>query len=93
MADTRYLTTVVEDYVRGRLEQFYGVKFTKQFLQLSTGASHEFDAVAADGSIVASIKATSGLTAGGRIPVGKLHNAIPRYTTCRCWLRRSAYSC
>lgn len=45
-------------------------------LDLTTGGRHEFDAVSADFQIVASIKATSGKTARGKIPSGKFNNAI-----------------
>lgn len=76
MADTRYLTTVVEDYVRSQLEIRYGVRFTKQRLRLRTRGHHEFDAVSDDRAIVASIKATSGRTAGGNLPQGKFNNAL-----------------
>lgn len=76
MANTRYLTTEVENYVRQSLEERFGVAFHKRVLNLTTGGRHEFDAVSPDGQIVASIKATSGKTAGGKIPSGKFNNAI-----------------
>jgi len=76
MADTRFLTTIVEDFVRNRLAVDHGVSFTKRRLPLTVGGDHEFDAVSEDGTIVASIKATSGKTSGGRIPAGKFNNAI-----------------
>lgn len=65
MANTRYLTTEVENYVRSHLARKYRMQFSKMVLPLTVGGRHEFDAVAADLSIVASIKATSGLTSGG----------------------------
>ena len=76
MADTRYLTKEVEDFVRLRLRQLHGTEFSKRKLSLTTGGKHEFDAVSTDGDIVASIKATSGRTSGGNLPQGKFNNAI-----------------
>lgn len=76
MANTRYLTTEVEDFVRAHLALTHGVRFQKRFLMLKTGGMHEFDAVSEDDAIVASIKATSGKTAGGNLPQGKFNNAI-----------------
>ncbi len=76
MANTRYLTTVVEEHVRRALGDRHGVVFEKRRLPLTTGGLHEFDAVAADGSIVASIKTASGLTAGGKVPSGKIKDSV-----------------
>lgn len=76
MANTRYLTTEVEEYVRKSLQERFGTKFHKRVLDLMTGGHHEFDAVSDDGKIVASIKATSGKTASGKIPAGKFNNAL-----------------
>ncbi len=76
MVNTRYLTTVVEEHVRGALSREYGVQFFKRALPLSTGGLHEFDAVAADGLIIASVKSASGRTAGGKIPSGKIKDCI-----------------
>lgn len=76
MANTRYLTTVVEEHVRRALGERHGLLFEKRRLPLTTGGLHEFDAVAADGSIVASIKTASGLTAGGKVPSGKIKDSI-----------------
>ncbi len=75
MANTNYYKTHVEPHVREVLEKKYGVAFTSQNLALTTGGKHEFDAVAADGSIVASIKSLSGKTASGKRPAAK-------YATC-----------
>ena len=76
MAKTSYLTTVVEEAVRATLAQRHGVAFTKRRMPLLPGGLHEFDAVAEDGSIVASIKAASGRTAGGKVPSGKIKDSI-----------------
>lgn len=76
MANTRYLTLQVETYVRERLAERHGQSFSKRFLQLTTGGSHEFDAVSNDGSIVVSIKAASGLTKSGKNPAAKVQGCI-----------------
>jgi hypothetical protein len=76
MADTRFLTTVVEQHVRAVLAAEQAIGFTKKPVVLRTGGRHEFDAVADDGSVVASIKSASGKTRGGRHPAGKVHAAI-----------------
>jgi hypothetical protein len=76
VANTRILTTMVENHVRQALSERHGLSFEKQFLPLTTGGRHEFDAVAVDGSIVASIKSASGLTARGNVPSGKITDSI-----------------
>jgi hypothetical protein len=76
VANTRYPTTVVEDHVRRALGERHGLLFEKRRLPLTTGGMHEFDAVAAHGSIVASIKTASGLTVGGKVPSGKIKDSI-----------------
>ena len=76
MANTRYLTTVVEQHVRVALAAQYGIPFSKRMLPLVSGGQHEFDAVAEDGSLVAAIKSASGRTAGGKNPSGKIKDCI-----------------
>src|SRR4051812_434502 len=76
MANTRYLTTMVEEHVRAALSVQYGVAFEKKVLPLVTGGHHEFDAVAVDGSIVGSIKSAGGKTSGGKHPGGKVNACI-----------------
>ena len=76
MANTSILRYEVEPYVRARLEAEFGQPFAARFLPLLPGGMHEFDAVAADGSVVASVKSASGLTAGGRVPDGKIKNCV-----------------
>ncbi len=76
MASTRYLTTVVEEWVRNQLGERFGQPFRKGKLQLVTGREFEFDAVSADGEIVASIKTSSGTTSGGNFPNGKVNSCI-----------------
>jgi len=72
MANTALMKTLVEPYVRERLEREYGQPFTQQFLDLPSGGKHEFDAVSRDQVIVTSIKSHSGLTSGGKRPGGKI---------------------
>jgi hypothetical protein len=76
MANTRYLTTVVETWVRSQLGERFGQPFQKQRLRLSTGREMEFDAVSADATVVAAIKTSSGLTSGGNFPSGKVNSCI-----------------
>jgi hypothetical protein len=45
-------------------------------LLLEPGGTHEFDAVSADGSVVAGIKSNSGLTSGGNHPTGKVATCL-----------------
>jgi hypothetical protein len=71
MANTSYYKTHVEPFVRGELHRLHGRAFSSQVLRLPTGGTHEFDAVADDGSIIASIKSLSGNTSGGKRPAGK----------------------
>jgi hypothetical protein len=77
MADTRILKKQVEPYVRKTLAERFGQPFEKRFLPVGqradgSQAMHEFDAVSADGRIVAGIKSSSGKTSGGRHPSGKV---------------------
>jgi hypothetical protein len=76
MVNTRVLTTQVEEHVRNVLSKEFGQNFTKVRLPLSTGGQHEFDAVSRDGTVVASIKSSSGKTASGKHPAGKVDSAI-----------------
>lgn len=75
MADTRYYKTHVEPYVREQLQAIHGIPFRSRVLRLTTGGTHEFDAVSEDGSIVASIKSLSAKTKRGKRPAAK-------YSTC-----------
>jgi hypothetical protein len=76
MANTRLLSTAVEDHVRHVLGQRYGADFERRQVRLMTGGLREFGAVATDASVVASIKTASGLTSGGKLPVGKIHSSV-----------------
>lgn len=75
MADTSYLRREVEDYVRRKLSEEFGVSFEPRIVKLSTGGTHEFDAVSENCRIVAAIKASGGRTATGRVPSGKIKSA------------------
>lgn len=74
MANTAMLRYKVEPHVRAKLEQEFGQSFSSKRLPLPGGATREFDAVSHDGSVVVSIKTSSGLTSGGRRPAGKINS-------------------
>jgi len=81
MADTRAYGEA-ERWIRevGLPIHFQGQHFEKRDLRVGTRRNgepgyHSFDAVSQDGQIVASIKASSGLTSGGKLPVGKTKDA------------------
>lgn len=76
MADTSYLRSAVEGYVRDQLAAEFGQPFSARVLQLQPGGYHEFDAVSDDGSVVASVKSASGLTSGGNIPSGRIKDCL-----------------
>jgi hypothetical protein len=76
MANTSYLRREVEDYVRTVLSERHGRAFAARPLKLRTGGMHEFDCVSSDGSIVASVKSASGLTASGKNPSGKIKDSL-----------------
>ncbi len=76
MANTSYLRYTVEPWVRNELRNRYGRQFDARCLTLSSGGTHEFDAVSDDGNVVASIKANSGLTSGGNYPTGKVATCL-----------------
>jgi hypothetical protein len=65
----------VESFVRKALDREFGVHFEPRVLTLTTGGTHEFDAVSKDQKIVATIKSASGRTVSGRIPSGKIRAA------------------
>lgn len=72
MADTR-TQVEVEDWVRRHwMHQQFGQQFRRERLQLSAGGVFDFDAVSGDNRIIATISTSSGTTAGGKHPVGKL---------------------
>lgn len=75
MADTSNLEEAFE-WTREELRRRFGVAFSKRKAPLAQGTLHTFNAVAEDGSVVATISHSSGLTSGGKKPVGKIHSAI-----------------
>lgn len=72
VADTNFIKTEVEPFVREQLSQAYNRVFKAEAtkLKLTTNGEHEFDAVSQDGAVVASIKSHSGKTKSGRIASG-----------------------
>jgi hypothetical protein len=76
MASTAKLRYKVEPYIRRLLEDEFDQPFSSQRLELPGGATREFDAVSADGSVVVAVKTSSGLTSGGNKPSGKVKGAI-----------------
>jgi hypothetical protein len=77
MANTATLQEPI-DWVRGELGREYNVSFGKREMQLRTGRSHSFNAVAADGSVVATVMNSSGMTSGGKKPSGKILAGVAR---------------
>lgn len=75
MADTTYIKRIVEPYVRVELGREFGINFSSQHLTLTTGGTHEFDAVSDNQKIVASIKSAGGKTARGKRPSGKISDS------------------
>lgn len=75
MADTTYMKSPVEEYVRGVLAGEYGIAFQPAKVTLTTGGVHEFDAVSEDHQIIAAIK-SSGRNRRGRGEAGKVRAAI-----------------
>jgi len=61
--------------VRTELER-PGVRLESKLLNVTTVGAHEFNAVAVDGSIIASIKSHSGKTTRGRRPAAKCHACL-----------------
>lgn len=75
MADTTYLKRIVEPFVRRALAEEFGMHFGSRVLTLTTGGTHEFDAVSEDYQVIAAIKSASGKTRSKSIPSGKIKNA------------------
>jgi hypothetical protein len=76
MANTNDLKRPVESYVRGWLEEQFGVHFEDSEipLRLTSGGLHRFDAVSKDRSVVAGVK-TSQMRPGGDVGVGTVKSA------------------
>lgn len=63
-----------EDWVRKEwLPQKFGQAFRRAAVPLAVGGMHSFDAVSADGSIVAVISTSNARTAKGRRAIGKMN--------------------
>jgi len=77
MADTTKIKTMIEPYVRNWLsKQFPRHNFQERGVQLVSGKSHKFDAVADDGSIVAAILCSRAATRTGRENTGGVRKAL-----------------
>ena len=79
MADTSFIKSEVEQYVRDRLsERFEGVKFEKHPVpvKLSSGCHHKFDAVSKGGGIVAAILSNRSKTRTGKENTGAVRKAL-----------------
>ena len=77
MADTTKIKTVIEPYVRNWLsKQFPGHVFKEKPIQLTTGGSYSFDAVAEDTSIAAAILSNRAKTRTGRENTGGVRKAL-----------------
>src|SRR5205823_9503210 len=71
-ADTR-VQLAVEDWVRRNwMREHFGMKFSRERLQLRSGGVFDFDAVSEDHSIVATISTSGAKTSGGKHGVGKI---------------------
>ena len=75
MANTAAMQQAIE-WVRGDLQRRHNTTFTKSPVRLRTGGFHTFNAVASDLSVVAMVTNHSGVTSGGKKPVGKVKSAI-----------------
>ncbi len=75
MANTSALQEAF-DWVRDELERLHGRAFLKTQVRLRTGGKRSFNAVSVDGTIVATVMNSSGLTSGGKKPVGKIRGAV-----------------
>ena len=72
MADTR-VQALVEDWVRGEwMPERYGQRFSREPIALSAGGIFRFDAVSADGTILATISTSGSKTVSGKHAVGKM---------------------
>jgi hypothetical protein len=77
MADTTKIKTMVEPYICNWLSnQFPGHVFREKSIQLTTGGSYRFDAVAEDVSIVAAILCNRAKTRTGRENTGGVRKAL-----------------
>jgi len=54
------------------MQQEFGQRFHRDRVRLTSGGVFDFDAVSADGEMVASISTSGARTSGGKVGVGKL---------------------
>lgn len=73
MADTRVQHKIERWIVDNELPRLYGERFSKRSVPLTWGGSFEFDAVSADGKIIACVSTSCWQTASGRNAIGKFH--------------------
>ena len=72
MADTR-VQVMVEDWVRREwMPGRYGQRFSRDRVDLTSGGVFDFDAVSADGTMVANISTSALKTTGGKHGTGKM---------------------
>ncbi|MBL7062308.1 MAG: hypothetical protein ISS54_06190 [Dehalococcoidia bacterium] len=77
MANTTKIKTAIEPHVRNCLsKQFPGHVFKEKPIQLTTGGSYTFDAVAENASIVAAILSNRAKTRTGRENTGGVRKAL-----------------
>ena len=77
MTNTTKTETVIEPYVRGWLsKQFPTHDFEEKSIQLVTGESYKFVAVAEDDPIIAAILSSRSLTRTGRENTGGVRKAL-----------------
>jgi hypothetical protein len=72
MADTR-CQLECEDWVRqGWMPQRFGQNFHRDRVRLTSGGFFDFDAVSADGTVIATISTSGAKTSGGKHATGKV---------------------
>lgn len=75
MANTSALQEAIE-WVHGTLAAELGMPVSKANIRLRPGRERRFNAVSADGRLVATVMNSSGATSGGKKPVGKVRGAL-----------------
>jgi len=75
MANTAALQEAIE-WVRSQLASEIGLSVERREVALTTGRHRRFNAVSADGRMVAMVMNSSGATSGGKKPVGKIRGAL-----------------
>ena len=72
MADTRAQKNAETWLLQRALPEFFGTTFSGRKVMLAWGGKFEFDAVSADGSIVANISTSSARTAANKLGTAKI---------------------